>query len=60
MPELDFNQNRSDLIEYVIARILEAESGDPQAINYIEFLWGADPELLDEAKEALFTGSQQI
>lgn len=60
MPELDFNQDRSLLIEYVIARILEAESGDAKAINYIEYLWGTDPELLETAREALFVGNQEF
>lgn len=52
MPELDFNANRSDLIEYVIDKIELSERGDSQAINYIEYLWGSDPELLEQSYRA--------
>ena len=56
MTELNFNEDRAHLIEYVMDKILLAEAGDEQALSYIEFLWDHDPELLEDAKEALFVG----
>jgi len=57
MTELNLNVDRNHSIEYVIARITEAESGDADAIRYIEFLWDHDEELLYEAREELFKES---
>lgn len=53
MTELDFNTDRADLVAYVADKVLLAEAGDEQAINYIEYLWDADPDLLDAARESV-------
>lgn len=53
MSELDFNSDRSDLIEYVIDKISLAGAGDEQAENYIEYLRGEDPDVIEEALEAI-------
>lgn len=50
MRELDFNKDESQLIDYVVDKLHLAEAGDPEAIRYIEFLWGEDPELLDSSR----------
>jgi hypothetical protein len=54
MTELDFNQDPAELVDYVVDKIHLAESGDERAINYIEFLWGENPELLEVAYEAFY------
>ena len=56
MKDLDFNVEQSELIDYVLDKICLAESGDAQAINYIEFLWDEDPDLLESAYEAFYNG----
>lgn len=53
MRELDFNEDRAALVEYVADKIQLAECGDEQAINYIEFLWDDNPELLADAQDYL-------
>ncbi len=49
MRELDFDKEPHIMLEYVVARVYEAESGDSQAINYLDWLWSEDEELLREA-----------
>lgn len=51
MRELDFNEDRAALVDYVADKLLLAELGDPQAMSYIEYLWDEDPELLADAQD---------
>ena len=53
MKELDFEQDRSQLVAYVVDKVLLAEMGDKQAISYIEYLWDTDSDLLADAYEAV-------
>jgi len=53
MTELNFDLDRAGLIEYVMDKIYLAEAGDKDAIGYLEFLWDHDPELLEDAQEAV-------
>jgi hypothetical protein len=53
MRELDFEQDRSQLVAYVVDKILLSEMGDKQAISYIEYLWDTDSDLLADAYEAV-------
>jgi hypothetical protein len=54
MTELDFDQDRARLIDYVVDKICLMESGDDQAISFIEYLWDVDPELLEDSYEAYY------
>lgn len=47
--ELDFDTPRDQRIEYVIDKLWLAESGDEQAQSFVEYVWSADPELMEEA-----------
>lgn len=49
MRALDFNTDTHDILDYIVDKIYLAESGDAEAIRYIEFLWGEDPDMLDTA-----------
>ena len=51
MRELDFNEDRAALVDYVADKLLLAELGDQQAMSYIEYLWDEDPELLADAQD---------
>lgn len=51
MRALDFNTDTPDIINYIVDKIHLAESGDADAIRYIEFLWDDDPDMLDTAYE---------
>ena len=51
MRELDFNEDRAALVDYVADKLLLAELGDKQAMSYIEYLWDEDPELLSDAQD---------
>ena len=51
MRELDFNEDRAALIDYVADKLLLAELGDAQAMSYIEYLWDEDPKLLSDAQD---------
>ena len=53
MKELDFEQDRSQLVAYVVDKVLLAEMGDKQAMSYIEYLWDTDSDLLADAYEAV-------
>jgi hypothetical protein len=54
MTELDFNQDQAELINYVVDKIHLSEAGDEAAIRYVEFLWGENPGLLEDAYEAFY------
>ena len=51
MRELDFNEDRAALVDYVADKLLLAELGDAQAMSYNEYLWDEDPELLSDAQD---------
>lgn len=51
MRDLDFNEDRAALVDYVADKLLLAELGDQQAMSYIEYLWDEDPELLSDAQD---------
>ena len=53
MRELDFEQDRAQLVAYVVDKILLSEMGDKQAISYIEYLWDTDSDVLADAYEAV-------
>ena len=53
MKELDFNEDRAALVEYVADQIQLAECNDEQAIRYLEFLWDENPDLLMDAQDYL-------
>ena len=53
MRELDFNENREALVDYVADQLLLSEMGDARAISYIEFLWDHDSGLLADAQEVV-------
>ena len=51
MRELNFNEDRAALVDYVADKLLLAELVDQQAMSYIEYLWDEDPELLADAQD---------
>lgn len=53
--ELDFEQDRSVLLDYVADKLILAECGDESAISFIEFLWDREPDLLSEAQDLVLT-----
>jgi len=53
MKELDFNEDRAALVEYVADQIQLAEANDEPAIRYLEFLWDENPDLLMDAQDYL-------
>lgn len=60
MKELDFETDKGWLVEYVADKIQLAEVGDERAIQYIEFMWDYDPEVLEEAQDYLRAVEQYI
>ena len=50
--ELDFEVTYHDRIEYISQQLILAEGGDNGALNFIEFMWDRDPDLLAEAAKA--------
>ena len=50
--ELNFEVEFHDRIEYVSQQLILAEGGDPSALNFIEFMWDRDPDLLTVAAKA--------
>lgn len=53
--ELDFEQDRGVLLDYVADKLILAECGDEAAISFIEFLWDREPDLLAEAQDLVRT-----
>ena len=51
MKELNFNENYSDQVAYVADCIL---SGSESAMNYINYLWDREPDLIRDAEEYLY------
>lgn len=60
MTELNFNEDRAFNIDYTIKRLGEMESGCPEAIRYIEWLWDTNPELLEDAREAFYNEQEEL
>jgi hypothetical protein len=53
MTALDFNEDRSIKLEYVMDRIQEARAGDFTSGNYCLFIMDTDGDLYSEAEAAL-------
>ena len=51
MSELNFNESYSDRVAYVADCIL---SGSESAMNYINYLWDREPDLIRDAEEYLY------
>ena len=51
MSDLNFNESYSDRVAYVADCIL---SGSESAMNYIDYLWDREPDLIRDAEEYLY------